>query len=79
VVLKLLAGRLMMSNWFWLLVSWHDPEKNPMRCAADTSGEDNLVCMTRNFDLVHEEPLRQEDFGEGQLRDAPKLDAWAFS
>ncbi|WWD21132.1 hypothetical protein CI109_105613 [Kwoniella shandongensis] len=31
------------------------------------TGEDNLVCMTRNFDVVHEEPLRTEDFGEDQF------------
>lgn len=24
-----------------------------------------LVCMTRNFDVIHEEPLRSEDFGQG--------------
>lgn len=26
-----------------------------------------MVCMSRLFDVVHEEPLRSEDFGEGQL------------
>ncbi|KAK4687641.1 elongator complex protein 1, partial [Tremellales sp. Uapishka_1] len=31
------------------------------------SGEDNLVCMTRTFDLVHEEPLRSEEFGEDKF------------
>ncbi|RSH95270.1 hypothetical protein EHS25_000356 [Saitozyma podzolica] len=31
------------------------------------TGEDMLVCMTRNFDLIHEEPLRQEDFGEDKF------------
>jgi elongator complex protein 1 len=30
-----------------------------------------LVCMTRNFDLIHEEPLRQEDFGEGERYSLP--------
>lgn len=29
------------------------------------TGEDTLVCMTRNFDVVHEEPLRSKDFGHG--------------
>lgn len=28
-------------------------------------GEDMVVCMTRQFDTLHEEPLRTEDFGEG--------------
>lgn len=28
------------------------------------TGEDNLVCMTRNFDTLHEEPLRSDEFGE---------------
>jgi hypothetical protein len=23
------------------------------------------VCMTRMFDLIHEEPLRKDEFGEG--------------
>lgn len=32
---------------------------------ADQSGEDMLVCMTRMFDLIHEEPLRKDEFGEG--------------
>ncbi|WVQ81518.1 hypothetical protein IAT38_003642 [Cryptococcus sp. DSM 104549] len=31
------------------------------------TGEDNLVCMTRNFDVIHEEPLRSEDFGEDKF------------
>ncbi|KAK8843352.1 hypothetical protein IAR55_007009 [Kwoniella newhampshirensis] len=31
------------------------------------TGEDNLVCMTRNFDVVHEEPLRTDDFGEDKF------------
>lgn len=25
-----------------------------------------VVCMTRQFDTLHEEPLRTEDFGEGE-------------
>lgn len=29
-----------------------------------------VVCMTRTFDTLHEEPLRNEDFGEGALRQA---------
>lgn len=32
------------------------------------TGEDNLVCMTRNFDVVHEEPLRSQGFGQGASR-----------
>nr|XP_019009784.1 elongator complex protein 1 [Kwoniella pini CBS 10737]OCF48565.1 elongator complex protein 1 [Kwoniella pini CBS 10737] len=28
------------------------------------TGEDNLVCMTRHFDVIHEEPLRSDEFGE---------------
>ncbi|EIW65854.1 hypothetical protein TREMEDRAFT_46085 [Tremella mesenterica DSM 1558] len=28
------------------------------------TGDDNLVCMTRDFDLTHEEPLRKDTFGE---------------
>nr|ODO03858.1 elongator complex protein 1 [Cryptococcus depauperatus CBS 7855] len=31
------------------------------------TGEDNIVCMTRNFDVIHEEPLRSEDFGEDKF------------
>ncbi|WVR09089.1 hypothetical protein IAU60_006151 [Kwoniella sp. DSM 27419] len=31
------------------------------------TGEDNLVCMTRHFDVMHEEPLRAEEFGEDQF------------
>jgi hypothetical protein len=27
-----------------------------------------VVCMTRQLDTLHEEPLRTEDFGEGELR-----------
>ena len=34
------------------------------------AGEDTLVCMTRSFDLVHEETLRSDQFGEGQLSHA---------
>lgn len=30
------------------------------------TGEDNLVCMTRMFDTIHEEPLRTDDFGDGK-------------
>ncbi|KAL0247662.1 hypothetical protein I308_103739 [Cryptococcus tetragattii IND107] len=31
------------------------------------TGEDNLVCMTRNFDVVHEEPLRSRAFGQDKF------------
>ncbi|OCF72658.1 elongator complex protein 1 [Kwoniella mangroviensis CBS 8886] len=31
------------------------------------TGEDNLVCMTRHFDVIHEEPLRSDDFGEDKF------------
>ncbi|OWZ30446.1 elongator complex protein 1, partial [Cryptococcus neoformans AD2-60a] len=31
------------------------------------TGEDTLVCMTRNFDVVHEEPLRSNDFGHDKF------------
>ncbi|KAE8543492.1 hypothetical protein D1P53_000206 [Cryptococcus gattii VGV] len=31
------------------------------------TGEDNLVCMTRNFDVVHEEPLRSQAFGQDKF------------
>ncbi|KIR40475.1 elongator complex protein 1 [Cryptococcus deuterogattii Ram5] len=31
------------------------------------TGEDNLVCMTRNFDVVHEEPLRSQGFGQDKF------------
>ncbi|ORX39112.1 IKI3 family-domain-containing protein [Kockovaella imperatae] len=31
------------------------------------TGDDNLVTMTRSFDLLHEEPLRQADFGEDKF------------
>lgn len=30
------------------------------------TGEDNVVCMTRQFDTLHEEPLRTDEFGEGE-------------
>ncbi|OCF35522.1 elongator complex protein 1 [Kwoniella heveanensis BCC8398] len=31
------------------------------------TGEDNLVCMTRHFDVIHEEPLRSDEFGEDKF------------
>ncbi|EAL20131.1 hypothetical protein CNBF2080 [Cryptococcus deneoformans B-3501A] len=31
------------------------------------TGDDMLVCMTRNFDVIHEEPLRSEDFGQDKF------------
>ncbi|WWC91266.1 uncharacterized protein L201_006209 [Kwoniella dendrophila CBS 6074] len=31
------------------------------------TGENNLVCMTRHFDVIHEEPLRSDDFGEDKF------------
>ena len=34
---------------------------------AEYVGEDKLVCMTRMFDTILDEPLRTDDFGEGGL------------
>ena len=45
--------------------------RRDVRYGADTAGEDNLVCMTRQFEVVHEEPLRSEDFGEGWFLERP--------
>ncbi|WVO22664.1 uncharacterized protein IAS62_003995 [Cryptococcus decagattii] len=31
------------------------------------TGDDHLLCMTRNFDIVHEEPLRSQVFGQDKF------------
>lgn len=32
-----------------------------------------VVCMTRQLDTLHEEPLRTEDFGEGMTLLIPRI------
>lgn len=32
------------------------------------TGEDKVIAMSREFDVLYESPLRPESFGEGELR-----------
>jgi hypothetical protein len=38
---------------------------------ADRVGEDQVMLMSREFEVVYEAPLRSEEFGEGAFTLAP--------